>query len=67
LVAFLDDLVARGQASSRAMAVTEAVERKRRQEIAAQGAAVLAQSQTEADDLGGLAEFAARTPMNDLG
>lgn len=66
LVTFLDDLVAHGRASSRATAVTRALERERRLEIAARDAAILARAAAEADDLEGLAEFAARTPMDDL-
>ncbi|HLR93137.1 MAG TPA: ribbon-helix-helix domain-containing protein [Jiangellaceae bacterium] len=65
LVAFLDDLVEQGKASSRAMAVTHAVERERRQAIAAHDAAILAQSGPDTD-LDALAEFAADTPMDEL-
>lgn len=66
LVTFLDELVEHGQAPSRATAVTRAVERERRREIAARDAAILAQAGAAADDLDDLAGFAAGTPMTDL-
>ncbi|MGH3435500.1 MAG: antitoxin [Sciscionella sp.] len=65
LVTFLDGLVANGQAASRAMAVTQAVERARRREIAAQDAAILARAGQDTD-LDDLAKFAASTSMDDL-
>lgn len=66
LVAFLDELVAKGDATSRAMAVTRALEHERRREIAARDAAILAGSDADTD-LDKLAEFAALTPLDDLG
>jgi Arc/MetJ-type ribon-helix-helix transcriptional regulator len=66
LVEFLDDLVARGDVATRATAVTQAVERARRRETAARDAAILVRATEDTDDLEGLAEFAARAPMDDL-
>lgn len=66
LVAFLDDLVAQGQALSRAAAVSQAVERQRRREIAERDAAILARTKDDDDGLDRLAEFAAGTPLDDL-
>jgi Arc/MetJ-type ribon-helix-helix transcriptional regulator len=66
LVTFLDDLVAHGHAPSRATAVAHAIERERRRDIAARDAAILARATADADDLDDLAEFAARTPLDDL-
>lgn len=65
LVEFLDHAVERGQASSRAAAVTQAVEWKRRREIAARDAEILAGTKDDSD-LGELAEFAATVPLDDL-
>jgi hypothetical protein len=42
------------------------VERERRREVAARDAAILSRTEADPDDLDGLAEFAARTPMDDL-
>ena len=66
LVEFIDDVVEHGDASSRAAVVARAVERERRREIAARDAEILARAGGDAD-LDRLAEYAARTPMNDLG
>lgn len=65
LVAFVDDLVQRGQANSRAAVVARALEHEQRRAIAARDAAILAKAGPE-PDLDELAEFAAHTPMNDL-
>jgi Arc/MetJ-type ribon-helix-helix transcriptional regulator len=67
LVAFLDDLVARGDAPSRAAGVAHALERERRRATAARDAAILAQAGDDSDDLDRLASFATHTPMDDLG
>ena len=66
LVAFLDDLVAHGQASSRAAAVAKAVERQRRREVAERDVAILARTRDDDDGLDRLAEFAAGTPIDEL-
>lgn len=66
LVEFIDGLVEHGDASSRATVVARAVERERRREIAARDAEILARTSGDAD-LDRLAEYAARTSMNDLG
>jgi Arc/MetJ-type ribon-helix-helix transcriptional regulator len=65
LVDFLDHLVQTGEASSRAAAVTHAIERERRRELAQQDAAILAHTEPDSD-LNSLAEYAAHIPMNDL-
>lgn len=65
MVRFLDDLISRGDARSRADAIAQAVERDRRWRTAARDAAILAKH-GEAADLDGLAEFGARVPMDDL-
>ena len=65
IVDFIDQLVDQGQATSRASVVARALDRERRREIAARDAAILARTDPEAD-LDGLAEYAARTPLDDL-
>ena len=65
LVAFLDQLVADGRSSSRAAAVTRALQRERRRDAASRDAAILAGDQ-QPDDLDGLAEHASRQPLDDL-
>lgn len=65
LVEFIDEHVEHGEATSRAGVVAHALERQRRQEIAARDAAILARADGDAD-LDGLADYAARTPMDDL-
>jgi Arc/MetJ-type ribon-helix-helix transcriptional regulator len=65
MVAFIDELVSRGEGSSRAAVVSRALDRERRRKIAERDASVLAGkgADTEMDQL---AEFAATTPMPDL-
>lgn len=65
LVEFIDQLVADNLASSRAVVVARALERERRRQIAARDAAILSAAGTDAD-LDRLAEFAARTSLDDL-
>ncbi len=65
LVQFIDQLVSDGRAPSRAAVVSQALQRERRRQIAARDAAILA-AETDADDLDALAEYAARTPLDDL-
>jgi Arc/MetJ-type ribon-helix-helix transcriptional regulator len=65
MVAFIDELVSRGEGSSRAAVVSRALERERRRKIAERDAAILAGEAPDAD-LDRLAEFAAATPMPDL-
>jgi Arc/MetJ-type ribon-helix-helix transcriptional regulator len=65
LVAFVDDLVSRGDAASRAAVVSRALERERRRKIAERDAAILASADPDTD-LDSLAEFAVNTPMDDL-
>ncbi|WP_138757550.1 ribbon-helix-helix domain-containing protein [Modestobacter altitudinis] len=64
LVRFIDQLVADGRASSRAAAVSQALQRERRRELAARDAAILAGGPS--DDLDGLAEHVAALPLDDL-
>ena len=71
MVQFLDQLVARGQAPSRASVVERALAREFRRVIAARDAAILAEAaeaagaaaQDEAD-LDSLADYAARNPLD---
>jgi Arc/MetJ-type ribon-helix-helix transcriptional regulator len=65
MVESLDQLVADGQATSRASVVEHALAREFRRLIAARDAAILAEAGADAD-LDGLAEFAAR-PALDVG
>jgi Arc/MetJ-type ribon-helix-helix transcriptional regulator len=66
LVEFIDHLVADGRATSRAAVVSRALQRERRRELAARDAAILGATDNEDDDLDGLAQHAARTPLDDL-
>jgi Arc/MetJ-type ribon-helix-helix transcriptional regulator len=71
-VEFLDRLIADGQAPSRASVVERALAREIRREIAARDAAILAGAgakpgpdrPVDPDDLDGLADYAARSPMD---
>jgi Arc/MetJ-type ribon-helix-helix transcriptional regulator len=65
LVAFVDDLVSRGDAASRAAVVSGALERERRRKVAERDAVILASAGTDTDP-DRLAEFAAATSMDDL-
>ena len=66
LVEFIDDAIEAGDASSRADLVHRALEHERRRIIAERDIEILSRA-GEADDLADLAEYAARTPMDDLG
>jgi Arc/MetJ-type ribon-helix-helix transcriptional regulator len=66
LVAFVDDVVGSGDASSRAAVVSKALERERRRKLAERDAAILSKAGPD-PDLDELAEHAASTPMDDLG
>ncbi|MDF1488968.1 ribbon-helix-helix domain-containing protein [Tessaracoccus caeni] len=63
LVGFLDDEVKARLAPSRAAVVSRALERERRRRVAERDASILAAA-TDADDLDGLAEFAASTSLD---
>ena len=65
LVAFVDELVRHGDATSRAAVVSRALERERRRRVAERDAVILAGVGTDTD-LDRLAEYAAATPMDDL-
>lgn len=65
MVEFLDQLVASGQAPSRASVVERALAREIRREIAARDAEILAAARPTGDtDLDALAEYAAGTPVD---
>jgi Arc/MetJ-type ribon-helix-helix transcriptional regulator len=64
LVAFLDECVRSGEATSRAAAVSKAVDRQRRDAIAMRDAEILARSALDPDDLDELARFTRRTPID---
>lgn len=65
MVQFLDQLVAGGQAASRASVVERALAREFRRVIAAQDAAILAEAAAQdEDDLDSLADYAARNPLD---
>lgn len=65
LVEFIDQVVERGRASSRAAVIARAVDRERRREIAERDAAILAKSGPD-PEFDQLAAFAATTPLPDL-
>lgn len=65
LVEFLDRLVQRGSANSRAEVIMRALEREKRREIAARDAEILARAGSD-PDMDSLAEYAARLPLDDL-
>jgi Arc/MetJ-type ribon-helix-helix transcriptional regulator len=64
LVDFIDQRAVRG-ATSRAAVIAAALERERRREVAERDVKILAQAGD--DDFDGLAAFAARTRLDDLG
>jgi len=67
LVEFIDEAIAAGDAASRADLVYRALQHERRRIIAERDIEILSQTtKPETDDLAGLADYAARTPMNDL-
>ncbi|MGH3735581.1 MAG: YlcI/YnfO family protein [Micromonosporaceae bacterium] len=66
LMTFIDEQVGQGKAASRAALVLRALERERRRIIAERDIALYQQIPEESDDLAGLAEYASRTPMDDL-
>jgi Arc/MetJ-type ribon-helix-helix transcriptional regulator len=65
MVAFIDDLVRRGDAGSRAAVVSRALERERRRKIAERDAAILTRDKQD-PDMQALAEFAATVQLADL-
>lgn len=65
MVAFIDDLVRRGEAASRAAAVSRALDRERRRLIAERDAQILAGTADD-KDMDDLAAYAASTPLADL-
>jgi Arc/MetJ-type ribon-helix-helix transcriptional regulator len=65
MVAFIDDLVRKGDGASRAAVVSGALERERRRRIAERDADILAGLTPDAD-MDRLADFTVTTPMPDL-
>lgn len=65
LVAFIDQQVRGGEASSRAVVIARAVDRERRRAIAERDVRILQGGDTD-EDLDDLARFTAKTPMDDL-
>jgi Arc/MetJ-type ribon-helix-helix transcriptional regulator len=63
LVAFVDETVRSGDAASRAVVVTRALERERRRAVAARDAEILQREGDDAD-LNALAEYVARLPLD---
>ncbi len=63
LVGFLDEMVNTGRAHNRTAAVTTALERERRRELAARDAAILI-ADNWSDDFDDLAAFAAKTKID---
>ncbi|MEO6701092.1 MAG: antitoxin [Jatrophihabitantaceae bacterium] len=75
VVAYIDEVVACGVATSRADVVTKALDRDRRRTVAARDAAILAKVRTDKvrsdrdrsdKDLDRLADYAAGVPLDDL-
>lgn len=63
VVKFMDQLVRKGKAPSRAAFVAQALEHERRRAIAARDAAILAGAGPD-PDMDNLATYVARTPMD---
>lgn len=63
IVAFVDELISEGKASSRAVVVRRALERERRRAVAARDATILAQAGGD-PDMDRLARHAAVTPLD---
>lgn len=63
LVQFVDELVAQGEAKSRAAVVTRALRREHRRALAARDAAILSRTEPDAD-MERLVEYAARLPLD---
>lgn len=63
LVEFVDDVVSRGQARSRAVVLTRALERERRRAAAARDAAILAEA-GEDRDMDSLARHVVGSPLD---
>jgi Arc/MetJ-type ribon-helix-helix transcriptional regulator len=63
-VAYIDQLVSEGRVESRAAFLDQAAERQRRWGLGLRDLAILSHSTGEKDDLDGVAEWAARTPLD---
>ena len=67
LVAFVDDQVTAGRATSRAAVIASALDAARRRALAERDAAILAGAPAESErDFDRLADFASKTPLDDL-
>ena len=68
MVAFIDELVARGEATSRAQVVSQALERERRRRDAGRDAASYAadRASKDPDELDALVVETSRTALDDL-
>lgn len=64
LVAFIDQTVEAGLASSRAVVVARAIEREQRRQAAARDARILAQGNDPEPEWDNLAEYGARIPLD---
>ena len=65
VVRFIDELVAHGEATSRAQVVSRALERERRRRAAERDAAIYAAEPPD-EDMDALAAYVSRTPLDDL-
>jgi len=65
VVAFIDDLVSRGEATSRAQVVFRALQREQRRLGAERDAEIYA-AERDDRDMDALAAYASRTPLDDL-
>ena len=65
MVEFIDELVAHGEATSRAQVVSRALERERRRRAAQKDVAIYAADQPDRD-MDAFVEYVSRTPLDDL-
>jgi Arc/MetJ-type ribon-helix-helix transcriptional regulator len=65
VVKFIDELVAHGEATSRAQVVSRALDRERRRRAAERDAAIYAAEPPD-PDMDAFATYVSRTPLDDL-
>jgi len=65
MVEFIDELVAHGEATSRAQVVSRALERERRRRAAGRDAAIYAADPSD-EDMDAFAAYVSRTSLDDL-
>jgi Arc/MetJ-type ribon-helix-helix transcriptional regulator len=65
MVEFIDEIVAHGEASSRAQVVSRALERERRRRAAQRDVAIYAAEQPD-QDMEAYVRYVSRTPLDDL-